>query len=86
MDGWIDVIASIAPMSNGSAAGLSLLPSYEGGKAVRCVQEATNLSKAAAKAAAAYDKAVPVTQAAQHQHLDSAFNKCIAVTYDKVCC
>ena len=66
------------------AAGAALLPSYEGGKAVRCAQEAVNLCKAAGKAAAVYDQTAPRTVASEHQLCDAAFTDLITTTFNKV--
>ena len=66
-------------------AGAGLLPSYEGGKAVRCAQEAVNLCKAASKAAAVFDQTAPRTAASEHQSSDAAFTELITITFNKVC-
>ena len=65
-------------------SGIGLLPTYEGGKAVRCAQEATSLCKAAGKAAVTFDQTAPQTLASQHQHFDAAFNDCITASFNKV--
>lgn len=65
-------------------AGLGHLTSHEGGKAVRCAGEGTSLCQAALKAAVLFDKTVPASSPADHQHFDVAFSECTLSIYNKV--
>lgn len=72
------------PTAVGAAAGTGMLASFEGGKAVRCAQEATAVCKSASKAAALFDQTSRQTPASQHQHFDTAFGECIMSSFNKV--
>ena len=66
------------------SAGLSHLSRHEGGKAVRCADEARSLYQSATKAAGLFDKAVPASLPADHAQFAGAFSDCITNIYNKV--